>query len=155
MKLINLTMSFGTQELFSNINLYIAPNEKVGIVGVNGAGKTTFFKIILGITEPDEGKIILENNERVGYLPQIINDEISNLDISAYEFLSSARPIEKLNNDLIDIYNEIAVSDDKKQKELYKKLEKIQRKLEYYEQYSAESTLMKIAYGMKDRKSVV
>ena len=49
MKLINLTMSFGTQELFSNINLYIAPNEKVGIVGVNGAGKTTFFKIILGI----------------------------------------------------------------------------------------------------------
>ena len=112
MKFINLTMSFGTQELFSNINLYIAPNEKVGIVGVNGAGKTTFFKIILGIIEPDEGKIILENNERVGYLPQIINDEISNLDISAYEFLSSARPIEKLNNHLIDIYNEIAVSEE-------------------------------------------
>ena len=61
MQLKNLTMSFGTQELFNDINLHIGENEKVGIVGVNGAGKTTFFKIIKGILEPERGKVILEN----------------------------------------------------------------------------------------------
>lgn len=48
MQIKNLTMSFGTQVLFENINLNIPENEKVGVVGVNGAGKTTFFKIVMG-----------------------------------------------------------------------------------------------------------
>ena len=61
MQLNDLSMSFGTQELFKNINIFIGKNEKVGIVGVNGAGKTTFFKIIMGMIEPDNGKIVLEN----------------------------------------------------------------------------------------------
>lgn len=49
MQIKNLTMSFGTQVLFENINLNIPENEKVGVVGVNGAGKTTFFKIVMGL----------------------------------------------------------------------------------------------------------
>ena len=47
MQIKNLTMSFGTQVLFENINLNIPENEKVGVVGVNGAGKTTFFKMVV------------------------------------------------------------------------------------------------------------
>lgn len=51
MQIKNLTMPFGTQVLFENINLNIPENEKVGVVGVNGAGKTTFFKIAMGKRE--------------------------------------------------------------------------------------------------------
>lgn len=56
MQLKDLCMSFGTQEIFNNITLNIGENEKVGIIGVNGAGKTTFFKIIIGSLEPDHGR---------------------------------------------------------------------------------------------------
>ena len=61
MQIKNLTMSFGTQVLFENINLNIPENEKVGVVGVNGAGKTTFFKIVMGFEYHDEGKILFYN----------------------------------------------------------------------------------------------
>ena len=46
MKIKNLSLSFGIHEIFKNVNLDIPENEKVGIVGVNGAGKSTFFKHI-------------------------------------------------------------------------------------------------------------
>src|SRR5574344_2762430 len=147
MKLINLSMSFGIQELFTNINLTVPSNEKVGIIGVNGAGKTTLFKIMLGLISPDEGKIIFENNERIGYLPQIINDEIPNMDITVLDFLLSARPIEKLNEELVNCYNELASSND--EKFIYNKINKLEKKLDYWDRYNYENILMQIVRGMK------
>lgn len=57
MRLKNLSMSFGIQQLFNNVNLYISENEKVGVIGVNGSGKTTLFKIIMVILEPGTSDI--------------------------------------------------------------------------------------------------
>lgn len=108
MQLKNLSMSFNTQELFNNINLHIDEKDKVGIVGVNGAGKTTFFKIVMCILEPDTGKVILENNARVEWLPQVIDDEIISKDMTVFKFLSLGRPIDKLNEQLQDAYNELS-----------------------------------------------
>ena len=149
MQLKNLTMSFGTQELFDDINLHIGENEKVGIVGVNGAGKTTFFKIIKGILEPDSGKVILENNSRVEWLPQVIDDDIVSTEMTVFDFLLSGRPIESLNCELQKVYNKLAsVTNETEQKHLFDKIDLIQRKLDYWEYYSAESTLLKIISGM-------
>lgn len=148
MEIKNLSLSFGIQEVFNDINLYIGEKEKVGIVGVNGAGKSTFFKVILGILKPDEGKIILKNNTRIGYLPQIINDEVPDMDIDVFSFLLSGRPIEKLNKDLQKVYEDIATSSVSEQVELFKKVDKIQKKLEYFEYDRAETILLKIIDGM-------
>ena len=71
MQLKDLTMSFGTEKLFENVNLTINESEHIGIVGVNGAGKTTLFKLIMKKLEPDHGKIILKNESRVLLLPQV------------------------------------------------------------------------------------
>ena len=97
MRIKNLSMSFGMQELFNDVNLYIKENEKVGIVGVNGSGKSTFLKIILGTITPTQGKIIIENKKRIGFLPQTLTDELDDTDITVLEFLMQARPIEKIN----------------------------------------------------------
>ena len=51
----NLSKSFGSQELFSNLNFQLNPGNKVGLVGRNGSGKSTLFKIILGEETPDSG----------------------------------------------------------------------------------------------------
>ena len=149
MKIKNLTLSFGTQAIFDDITINIGENEKVGIVGVNGAGKTTLFKVILGLESPDEGSIKLENNARVGWLPQVISDEVPSMDITVFEFLTDGRPIDKLNNDLQIIYEIIAKENDEvKQQALFKEVDKIQAKLDYWEYFSAETTLLKIIHGM-------
>ena len=89
MQIKNLSLTFGTQEIFQNIDLTINEKEKVGIVGVNGAGKTTFFKVLLGHISPDSGSIKFSNNPRIGYLPQVIHDEIPSMHITVLEFLES------------------------------------------------------------------
>lgn len=49
MQFKNLTMSFGSQIIFENINLSIPDNVKIGVVGVNCTGKTTLFKLLMGL----------------------------------------------------------------------------------------------------------
>ena len=48
----NLTVSFGSWELFSRINFHITESDKIGLVGKNGAGKSTLMKILCGLTNP-------------------------------------------------------------------------------------------------------
>ena len=149
MNIKDLTMSFGTQDIFDDINLQIKDKEKVGIIGVNGAGKSTFFKLIMGKLEPDKGKIILKPRTRIGFLPQVISDEIPNMDISVFDFLLDGRPIKKLEKELSEAYTDASIeTDEKKLKFIMKRIGKLQEKLEYYEVYNAENILLKIVTGM-------
>ena len=148
MQIKNLTMSFGNQELFNNININIDDYEKVGIVGLNGAGKSTFLKIVYGQIVPDKGKVIIKNNTRVAYLPQVIKDEIPEENITVFDFLLLGRPIDKLNKELEKLYIEISSAEESKLNDLYKKINIINQELEYWESYSAENTLLKIIDGM-------
>ncbi len=61
--------------LFQNISFVINSGEKIGLVGKNGSGKTTLLKIIIGQIEVDEGNIIIDKNERIGYLPQTLESD--------------------------------------------------------------------------------
>jgi len=148
MQIKNLIMSFGNQELFNNININLDDYEKVGIVGLNGAGKSTFLKIVYGQIVPDKGKVIIKNNTRVAYLPQVIKDEIPEENITVFDFLLLGRPIDKLNKELEKLYIEISSAEESKLNDLYKKINIINQELEYWESYSAENTLLKIIDGM-------
>lgn len=66
----NLTLSFGENTLFSNISFSINDKEKVGFVGVNGAGKTSLFKLITGEYTADSGNCFISKNTRLGYMEQ-------------------------------------------------------------------------------------
>ena len=148
MNIKNLSMSFGNQELFNDINIQIDENQKVGVIGLNGAGKTTLFKIIMGKEYPDKGKITFKNNARVEWLPQVIEDDLESLDINVLDYLMSARPIEMLNNQLQDCYERLGNASLKEQKDIFNKIDKIQKKLIYWDQYNADSILLKIIDGM-------
>lgn len=148
MNIKNLSMSFGNQELFNDVNIQIDENQKVGVIGLNGAGKTTLFKIIMGKEYPDNGKITFKNNARVEWLPQVIEDDLESLDINVLEYLMSARPIDKLNNQLQDCYEKLGNASLKEQKDIFNKIDKIQKKLVYWDQYNADSILLKIIDGM-------
>ena len=148
MNIQNLCMSFNKEIIFDNISVIFQGTDKVGITGVNGAGKSTLFNLIRGTLTPDSGKILLDN-KRIGYLPQVITDEIPIEDITVFDYLLEGRPIKKLENELNDIYLKISNTiDEKELKIYYNKIDKIEKKLSYYDSYNAEGILLKIISGM-------
>lgn len=146
MKIDNLSLSFGTAEVYKNLTIEFNQNDKVGIIGVNGAGKTTLFKLILGELTPDTGTITVSS--KIGYLPQVIEDNF-NKEMSVFDYLLSARPIKELENKLTNLYEQIATEKNEHNLKKYMKdITKVEDELTYYEQYNAESELLKIIAGM-------
>ncbi|MBO5443331.1 MAG: ABC-F family ATP-binding cassette domain-containing protein [Alphaproteobacteria bacterium] len=66
----NAKLSFGTNELFSDVNLYINRGDKISLVGRNGCGKSTLLKVISQTIEPDYGEIFVQPGVKVSYMPQ-------------------------------------------------------------------------------------
>jgi ATP-binding cassette subfamily F protein 3 len=66
----NLTKRFGKQVLFEKIGFKVNRRERVGLVGRNGHGKTTLFRLLAGLEEADEGTIAVPRNYRIGYVEQ-------------------------------------------------------------------------------------
>lgn len=66
----SIYLQYGDRVLFDRVNLAIKPGEKIGLVGRNGAGKSTFVKIIVGELNPMEGNVTIPNEARVAYLHQ-------------------------------------------------------------------------------------
>ncbi len=148
MQLKGLSMSFGVQEIFKNININIPDNEKVGIVGANGVGKTTLLKVMMKLIEPDQGEVIIKNNARINWLPQVINDEEPNMDITVLDYLLTGRPIEKLNQKLQELYEKLS-HPNADTNLIFTKIDKVEKELDYWDSYGAESTLLKITAGLK------
>ena len=68
----NLVVAYGGFTLLNEINFHISENDKIGLVGKNGAGKSTILKLICGQQSPTSGKIAVPNGVKIGYLPQIM-----------------------------------------------------------------------------------
>ncbi len=66
----NITISFTEKKLLNNISIFIDNNDKIGIVGINGTGKSTLLKILSGLETPQSGKVTLANNTIISYVPQ-------------------------------------------------------------------------------------
>lgn len=66
----NITKAYGERKLFDNTGFYLQEGEKAGIIGINGTGKSTLLKMIVGLEEPDEGRIVKANHAVISYLPQ-------------------------------------------------------------------------------------
>lgn len=113
----NLNLSFGEENIFSSLSFDIKDDEKAGLVGVNGAGKTSLFKIITGEYTPDSGSVFISKNKKIGYMEQhtcsaegrTLWEEL----ISVFDHLSELEnKIENVNNQLekgIDIDKNIAL----------------------------------------------
>src|SRR5690606_19857376 len=66
----NLRLTFGSRTVFDGLTLTIEAGERVGLVGVNGSGKSSLMKILAGVQAPDAGELQLQRGARVIYLPQ-------------------------------------------------------------------------------------
>ena len=87
----NISKSFGTDTILSNVSFLINEHEKVALVGINGAGKTTLLKIIAGLMPADSGDITFSKDATFGYLAQ--NRDISSNETVYNEMLYVRRDI--------------------------------------------------------------
>lgn len=90
-RLSEVTKSYSAHEILRGVSFQINPNEKVGLVGRNGAGKTTVFRMITGAEAPDEGEIIKTNSLKLGLLAQHVdfseNETVHTAALSAFKRL--------------------------------------------------------------------
>ncbi|MFP4604120.1 MAG: ribosomal protection-like ABC-F family protein [Bacteroidales bacterium] len=126
----NVKVEFDGEPLFDNISFLIQPKDKIGLVGNNGAGKTTLLKVIMGQMKPENGKVHLPSNIKLGYLPQqmkLTEDEC------VYESVyKSLKNIAYYRNLINDINKDIAERTDYQSEEYFKLLDKLNEANEHY-----------------------
>ena len=66
----HISINFGSRQLLDDVNFYLNEGDKIGVIGINGTGKSTLLKIIAGLEDTDEGKRTCGNKLRIAYLPQ-------------------------------------------------------------------------------------
>ena len=125
-----INLSFGGFDLLKEISFLINPKDRIGLIGKNGAGKTTILKIIAGLVQPSSGIISLPKDITIGYLPQemfhvdsrSVKEETS---LAFEELLSIKDIISRLNH-------EIAFNENYESPEYLKKLDKLSELNERY-----------------------
>jgi len=106
LRLTGLTKSFGGQEVLKNISFTLNKGEKVGLLGKNGCGKSTLFKIITGNEEPDSGSVIISPKDlKIGYLPQASSND-------SKDNLSSGQKTKKLLEEILRGQPEVLLLDE-------------------------------------------
>lgn len=109
MALSKVSKKFGTQKIFSGVDLVVNKNDRIAIIGSNGTGKSTLVKIILGLLETDDGTVQKNKALSIGYLPQethwdsfdnTILEEMISADRLVYDSIVKKRECENLMADL-------------------------------------------------------
>lgn len=153
MSVVNLSQiekKYGLTEVLNNFSMTINDNEKIGLIGPNGSGKTTIFKLISGLETYNKGNISIRNKTSIGYLSQLPDMNMNN---SLYEELL------KVFSELIDVKNKISdmeekisrLGDQDKSIELKKVMDqysKLQQEFEDRGGYSYDSKIRKVAVGL-------
>ena len=139
----NISKSYSEKKLLENVSLGINEGDKIGLIGINGTGKTTFLKIIAGVEKPDRGEIIKSTRLETAYLPQ---EPDFILDMSVLEYVCQGNPLMKMALE----YNK-AVADPKASGE---EIARLARKMDVEDAWGMESEartiLTKLGCGFFD-----
>ena len=150
----NLSISFQGDDLFNNITYRIGRKDRIGLIGKNGAGKSTMLKILSREMEPDTGEIATDKDLKIGFLKQDIDFEEGRTVLEeTYEAFVEIKSIEKK---IEDISNELISRKDTKSKEynqLMIDLQTLQDKFEIIGGYSYEGDTEKILTGLGFKSS--
>ena len=137
----NITMQFGAKPLFENVNVKFGEGFRYGLIGANGAGKSTFMKILCGILEPSGGNVSKDAHERMAYLKQ---DQFAYEDMRVLDVVMMGHEeMWACMSERDAIYaNPDATEDD------YMKAAELEGKFAEYDGYTAESRAGELLLGV-------
>ena len=119
----NLTVSFGGWTLFDGISFLVNPKERIGLVGKNGAGKTTILKLIAGLQQPTSGAVTKTADCTIGYLPQQM--QVADTTTLIAETAKAFEEVLAIEAEIERLTNEIAVRTDYESEEYEKLLHRL------------------------------
>lgn len=147
----NLTVAYGGFTLLNEINFHISESDKIGLVGKNGAGKSTILKLICGLQNPTSGKVAVPSGVKIGYLPQIMEHHRGRSVID--EAMTAFADIHDLEAELEHITVELAERQDYESQEyrnLIIRMNEVNDRLSYTRsdnpQVMAEKTLLGLGF---------
>ena len=151
----SLTVAYGGFVLLNDINFHISENDKIGLVGKNGAGKSTILKLICGLQNPTNGKVAVPNDMKIGYLPQIMEHHKGRTVID--EAMTAFADMFALEDELEKITAELAERQDYESDEyqnLIIKMNEVNDRLAYTRsdnpQVQAERTLLGLGFKYEE-----
>ena len=130
----NISVEFGGSKLFSDVAFVVNDNDKIALMGKNGAGKSTMMKIIAGIQQPSKGSISKGPETNIAYLPQhLLTDD----NCTVFEETSKAfQNIFDMKNEMDDLNKQLETRTDYESEEYMKIIERVSTLGEKY--YSIE-----------------
>lgn len=143
---VNINKSFGSVDILKNASIVVNEKEKVAIVGLNGAGKTTFMKILAGIDKADSGSITLQKNAKLSYLSQINNIDS---ELTIFEELTTViQPILDMETRLSKLSEDMKHASGEELENLYKVYSSLSHNFELLDGYHIKSKINGILNGL-------
>ncbi len=156
-QLNNIEKILGDRMLFQELGLSIEKGERVGLIGNNGEGKTTLFRMIVGDITPDVGEVNIPRGTRIGYLKQDPVFEPGNTVLDEAELAFSE--LHDLSHTLRDIEHKMAEAEGDALEKLLARYEKLQHDFDekggYAWQHRLEATLLGVGLGRETWESYV
>lgn len=154
----NLAKSYPNKEIFSGLSFNLEKGDKAGLVGLNGAGKSTLFNILTGRLRPDDGKIFIPQDVKVGYLEQILSLDS---EMTIYDYcLSVFEGLIKLESEIRDLEKKMSTETDPDKlaaimDEYTRKSETYHNKNGYAIESELEGTLSAMGFAKSDFKKKI
>ncbi|MEO0377439.1 MAG: ABC-F family ATP-binding cassette domain-containing protein [Cyanobacteria bacterium P01_A01_bin.17] len=142
LRLEHISKIYPTGEILKDINWELKPGDRIGLVGVNGAGKSTQLKIIAGELEPTAGEVIRPNSLHIAYLNQEFNVQPSNT--VREEFWTVFSEASQVQHKLSEVQQQMESAELDDLDALINKLDKLQRQFEALDGYGLETRIEKI-----------
>ncbi len=142
LRLEHISKIYPTGEVLKDINWEVKPGDRVGLVGVNGAGKSTQLKIIAGEMEPTTGEVIRPASLHIAYLTQEF--EVDPGRTVREEFWRAFAEANRVHASLMQVQHDMQTADPERLDELIHQLDRFQRQFEGLDGYGLESRIEKI-----------
>jgi ATP-binding cassette subfamily F protein 3 len=142
LRLEHISKVYPTGEVLKDVNWEVKSGDRVGLVGVNGAGKSTQLKIIAGEMDPTSGEIIRPASLKIAYLTQEF--EVDPTRTVREEFWRAFKEANEVHEALGQVQRDMEMADPDQLEKLINKLDKFQRKFEALDGYTLESRIEKI-----------
>jgi len=149
-QLKDICLSFGSREIFKDLNWNIKDGKRIGLFGPNGEGKTTLLNIIAGFTAPDSGSVIMPPSNVIGYLPQEVEETESDKTV-VEEGMTAFRDVLDLEREVETVRKGLDLINDKDSEEYRKalhKLDALQNELKARDSHTALFRTEKLLTGL-------
>lgn len=143
----SITKMLGGNTIFEKLSLEIKTGDRLAVVGRNGTGKTTLFKLLAGNEKPDEGSIHFKKGTSIGYLAQIptYSEDITGLDVLHFAFQN----ILELQKKMIQMEQQMATMESGEMERLLQQYGEIQEQFTLLGGYTMDSEIEKVVQGLQ------